>query len=107
MDNSNIRIPTWLRQLCKKTFFLWFLNLRFLFNYSLSSPDQRDAFGIIVSYAVKVKLFLGALGGELAAELPFVLMHPKPCNKGKLIHADSQADVETFRQDTIDHDTEE
>lgn len=69
----------------------------------LSQPDQRDAFGIIVSYAVKVKLFLGALGGELSAELPFVLMHPKPGSKAKsIIHADSQADVETFRQDTID-----
>lgn len=44
---------------------------------SLASPEQRDAFGIIVSYAIKVKLFLGALGGELTAELPFVLMHPK------------------------------
>lgn len=43
----------------------------------LAVPDQRDAFGIIVSYAVKVKLYLGALGGELSAELPFVLMHPK------------------------------
>lgn len=39
--------------------------------------ESRDAFGIIVSYAVKVKLFLGALGGELCAELPFILMHPK------------------------------
>lgn len=69
----------------------------------LNNPEQRDAFGIIVSYAVKVKLFLGALGGELAAELPFVLMNPKPTGKGKMmIHADSQADVETFRQDTID-----
>ncbi|XP_030747999.1 arrestin homolog isoform X1 [Sitophilus oryzae] len=67
----------------------------------LASPDQRDAFGIIVSYAVKVKLYLGALGGELAAELPFVLMHPKPNAKGKLIQADSQADVEMFRQDTV------
>lgn len=46
-------------------------------NFRLSAPDQRDAFGIIVSYAVKVKLYLGALGGELSAELPFVLMHPK------------------------------
>ena len=73
----------------------------------LASPDQRDAFGIIVSYAVKVKLFLGALGGELAAELPFVLMHPKPGAKPKMIKADSQADVETFRQDTIDVDPEE
>lgn len=43
----------------------------------LSNPENRDAFGIIVSYAVKVKLFLGALGGEVSAELPFVLMHPK------------------------------
>ncbi|KAJ8975998.1 hypothetical protein NQ317_006295 [Molorchus minor] len=49
----------------------------------LASPDQRDAFGIIVSYAVKVKLYLGALGGELSAELPFVLMHPKPSVKNK------------------------
>lgn len=48
--------------------------------HRLASPDQRDAFGIIVSYAVKVKLYLGALGGELAAELPFVLMHPKVRN---------------------------
>lgn len=78
-----------------------------LFYFRLASPDQRDAFGIIVSYAVKVKLFLGALGGELAAELPFVLMHPKPGSKPKLISADSQADVELFRQDTIDPDAEE
>ncbi|CAO1313391.1 unnamed protein product [Diamesa serratosioi] len=70
----------------------------------LATPEQRDAFGIIVSYAVKVKLFLGALGGELAAELPFVLMHPKPGTKAKLIHADSQAEVASFRQDTIDQD---
>lgn len=47
------------------------------FYFSIASQDARDAFGIIVSYAVKVKLFLGALGGELCAELPFILMHPK------------------------------
>jgi arrestin-1 len=34
-------------------------------------------FGIIVSYSVKVKLYLGALGGELTAELPFLIMHSK------------------------------
>lgn len=60
-----------------------------------------------MSYAVKVKLFLGALGGELSAELPFVLMHPKPGTKAKMIKADSQAEVEIFRQDTIDVDPEE
>ncbi|KAK4880339.1 hypothetical protein RN001_008485 [Aquatica leii] len=69
----------------------------------LASPEDRDPFGIIVSYAVKVKLYLGALGGELAAELPFVLMHPKP-GKEKFIHADSQAEVEMFRQDTVDNE---
>ena len=47
------------------------------FHVRLANPDQRDVFGIVVSYSVKVKLFLGALGGELVAELPFVLMHPK------------------------------
>ena len=26
----------------------------------------------------QVKLFLGAIAGDLTAELPFVLMHPKP-----------------------------
>jgi len=39
---------------------------------------QKENLGILVQYKVKVKLFLGALGGELPAELPFTLMHPKP-----------------------------
>lgn len=41
-------------------------------------PSQRENLGIIVQYKVKVKLCLSALGGELVAELPFILMHPKP-----------------------------
>jgi hypothetical protein len=32
---------------------------------------------IIMFICVEVKLMLGAIGGELTAELPFVLMHPK------------------------------
>ena len=48
----------------------------------------------------QVKLFLGAIGGELTAELPFVLMHPKP-NMKKIIKADTLADVEGF-QTSID-----
>ncbi|KAK2586142.1 hypothetical protein KPH14_001412 [Odynerus spinipes] len=54
----------------------------------LTSPDVRDSFGIIVSYAVKVKLYLGALGGELSAELPFIFMRPKPSDRLKLTNAD-------------------
>ncbi|CAH1644622.1 unnamed protein product [Spodoptera littoralis] len=68
----------------------------------LLDPDQRDAFGIVVSYSAKVKLYLGAISGELVAELPFILMHPKE-GRVKMIHADSQADVEMFRQDTVHH----
>ncbi|KAM3957694.1 arrestin 1 [Aphomia sociella] len=68
----------------------------------LLDPEQRDAFGIVVSYSAKVKLYLGALSGELVAELPFILMHPKD-GRAKVIHADSQADVEMFRQDTVHH----
>ncbi|KAI5636055.1 hypothetical protein NE865_11256 [Phthorimaea operculella] len=68
----------------------------------LLDSEQRDAFGIVVSYSAKVKLYLGALNGELVAELPFILMHPKD-GRAKMIHADSQADVEMFRQDTVHH----
>lgn len=39
-------------------------------------------FGMIISYTVKVKLYLGAMGGEVTAELPFVLMHPKVSLRG-------------------------
>ncbi|WP_192938761.1 arrestin C-terminal domain-containing protein, partial [Bacteroides thetaiotaomicron] len=68
----------------------------------LSAPENRDAFGIIVSYAVKVKLFLGALGGELCAELPFVLMHPKPANRGKMIEDDSVCDNEIIDEKAVE-----
>lgn len=32
-------------------------------------------------YKVKVKLCLGPLGGDVVAELPFILMHPKPAEE--------------------------
>ena len=54
----------------------------------LTSPDVRDSFGIVVSYAVKVKLYLGALSGELSAELPFILMRPKPDDRIKVVNAE-------------------
>lgn len=44
----------------------------------IKDPMARESLGIIVQYKVKVKLCLGALGGDLVAELPFTLMHPKP-----------------------------
>ncbi|XP_071523345.1 arrestin homolog [Panulirus ornatus] len=45
----------------------------------------NDALGILVSYSLRVKLNCGAIGGELTADLPFKLMHPRPSeNKATL-----------------------
>uniref|UniRef100_A0A3B5BD28 Arrestin red cell isoform 1-like n=1 Tax=Stegastes partitus TaxID=144197 RepID=A0A3B5BD28_9TELE len=45
---------------------------------------NKEMMGIMVSYKVKVKLVV-SLGGDVAVELPFVLMHPKPaeCSSSK------------------------
>lgn len=43
----------------------------------IAEGQPRENLGIIVQYKVKVKLCLGALGGDLVAELPFMLMHPQ------------------------------
>lgn len=49
---------------------------------SITDPSQKENLGIIVQYKVKVKLCLGPLGGDVVAELPFILMHPKPEDDG-------------------------
>ncbi|KAG7159444.1 Arrestin-like 2 [Homarus americanus] len=75
----------------------------------LANPESRDMFGMVISYTVKVKLYLGAMGGEVTAELPFVLMHPKVGHRSltpkpdlrRMMRADSQAQVEAFRSDSI------
>ena len=43
----------------------------------LADETDKDLFGLVISYSVRVKLLLGAIGGEVTAELPFVLMHPR------------------------------
>ena len=48
----------------------------------VTDTAQKENLGILVQYKVKIKLFLGSLGGELVAELPFTLMHPKPIDDG-------------------------
>ncbi|PSN49983.1 hypothetical protein C0J52_08761 [Blattella germanica] len=40
-----------------------------------NSPDDRNVFAIYVSYYVKVKLLVSAMGGELSLKLPFTLTH--------------------------------
>lgn len=51
----------------------------------IADPSQRENLGIIVQYKVKVKLCITPLGGDLVAELPFILMHPKPDDDEPLI----------------------
>lgn len=39
----------------------------------------KEVLGILVNYRVKIRLLLAnALSGEIVAELPFTLTHPKP-----------------------------
>lgn len=40
-----------------------------------NSPEDRNVFAIYVSYYVKVKLTLSAMGGDLSVKLPFTLTH--------------------------------
>lgn len=57
------------------------INLFFFYYFSyyrIIDASQKENLGIIVRYKVKVKLILGPLGGDVVAELPFILMHPKP-----------------------------
>ena len=67
--------------LASSTMYYHFITIqffKFVFSYSVTDPSQKENLGIIVQYRVKVKLCLGPLGGDVVAELPFVLMHPKP-----------------------------
>ncbi|XP_041820856.1 arrestin, beta 2b [Chelmon rostratus] len=46
----------------------------------MKEGTSKEMMGILVSYRVKVKLVV-SLGGDVAVELPFVLMHPKPTDQ--------------------------
>ena len=84
----------------------------------LANEEDKDIFGLVISYSVRVKLFLGALAGDLVAELPFVLMNPRWTqssdwtaltsslfrpNIHKLIKADTIS-RETSFNDSVDQD---
>lgn len=40
-----------------------------------NNPEDRNVFAIYVSYYVKVKILVSAMGGELSLKLPFTLIH--------------------------------
>ncbi|KAM7377697.1 hypothetical protein PAMA_014143 [Pampus argenteus] len=59
---------------------------------------SKEMMGILVSYRVKVKLVV-SLAGDVAVELPFVLMHPKPTEQPRSqpqsVAAQADAPVDT------------
>ncbi|KFM64794.1 putative beta-arrestin, partial [Stegodyphus mimosarum] len=65
----------------------------------ITDPAQKENLGIIVQYKVKVKLCLGPLGGDLVAELPFILMHPKPADDPPPHAARSTSSVPNVQSD--------
>ncbi|RWS12718.1 arrestin-like protein [Dinothrombium tinctorium] len=53
-------------------------NIRLASSTLVGSEEKvKDIFGIQISYAIRVKLMLGAMAGELVAEMPFLLMAPR------------------------------
>ncbi|KAK6641667.1 hypothetical protein RUM44_013382 [Polyplax serrata] len=40
-----------------------------------NSPEERNVFAIYVSYYVKVKILVGAMGGQVSLKVPFTLTH--------------------------------
>uniref|UniRef100_A0A803W886 Beta-arrestin-1 n=1 Tax=Ficedula albicollis TaxID=59894 RepID=A0A803W886_FICAL len=72
----------------------------------LRDGANKEILGIIVSYKVKVKLVVSR-GGDVAVELPFTLMHPKP--REEPVHRDipeNEAPIDTnlIELDTNDDD---
>lgn len=51
----------------------------------LTESSQKENLGIVVQYKVRVKLALGPIGGDISAELPVTLMHPKPEGEDDLL----------------------
>lgn len=59
--------------------------------YNSNTQEDRNVFAIYVSYYVKVKLSLSAMGGELSLKLPFTLSHS--CREDKPPSPANQADI--------------
>jgi len=47
-------------------------------NLASSTLNTADALGIMISYMARVRLYMGAIGGELVADVPFKLTSPTP-----------------------------
>lgn len=71
-----------------------------------NTAEDRNVFAIYVSYYVKVKLSVSAMGGELSLKLPFVLAHScreeEPVSPNANIHMEGITDsIVTDNDDSI------
>ncbi|MGH0187945.1 UNVERIFIED_CONTAM: hypothetical protein FKN15_027484 [Acipenser sinensis] len=71
----------------------------------LREGANKEILGILVSYKVKVKLVVSR-GGDVAVELPFTLMHPKPIEELYREVPENEAPIDTnlIEFDTNDDD---
>ncbi|XP_026208424.1 arrestin, beta 2b isoform X2 [Anabas testudineus] len=64
----------------------------------VKEETNKEMMGILVSYRVRVKLVV-SLGGDVAVELPFVLMHPNPadqtCSPSQSVAPEADVPVDT------------
>ena len=72
----------------KKVFLDVFLKKKSTYRLQEFAPHLRSHYNI------------GAIGGELSAELPFILMHPKP-NMKKIMKADTMNDNTDYKAQFI------
>ncbi|MFH4977333.1 hypothetical protein AB6A40_004042 [Gnathostoma spinigerum] len=72
---------------------------------TILSPDvTKENLGIIVQYKVKIRLNIGGpLGGELSAEMPFTLSHPRPMDSPQ-IRKETQGNIEVPKNDGLEVD---
>ncbi|XP_074603621.1 arrestin, lateral eye-like [Brevipalpus obovatus] len=66
---------------------------------SSTLTPNADAIGIVISYVVRVRLYLGAIGGDLTADVPFKLALPDPLMPPEKPSAGDVADEKVATKD--------
>lgn len=61
-----------------------------------------EKFGIIISYIVRVRLYMGGVGGEVISDLPFKLVAPFPENEKEVQEQQAKIQMPVKRDMVID-----
>lgn len=61
-----------------------------------------EKFGIIISYIVRVRLYMGGVGGEVISDLPFKLVAPYPENEKEVREQQAKIQKPVKRDMVID-----